>query len=299
MNTIVIGVDASERAEDAIAFGRLLTDATAAQFVVASAFGSTEYAPMRDVALDTAGALKERLGTPRAHVRVLADPSPAQALQRLAHSERAALLVVGSSHVGRYGRVWPGSTAERLLHGAPCAVAVVPSGYRDRAQTPLRRVGVAYDGSASAQAALAAGAAIAHATGAGLEIIGVVESEGYVAPALIGIPAVAVAREDLERHVQDQLDAALDGLAGGIDATAVRLAGDPAERLGEHSGRLDVLICGSRGRGPLRSVLLGGVSGRLVRTARCPLIVVPNGVEDPLGGLFGAVRPRSASSASR
>jgi nucleotide-binding universal stress UspA family protein len=37
----------------------------------------------------------------------------------------------------------------------------------------------------------------------------------------------------------------------------------------------DVLVCGSRGYGPARRVLLGGVSSRLLRHARLPVIVVP------------------------
>ena len=37
----------------------------------------------------------------------------------------------------------------------------------------------------------------------------------------------------------------------------------------------DVLVCGSRGYGPARRVLLGGVSSRLLRHARIPVIVVP------------------------
>ena len=45
---------------------------------------------------------------------------------------------------------------------------------------------------------------------------------------------------------------------------------------------------GSRGYGPLRAVLLGSVSGRLVREAACPVIVVPRGVEAPLEELFAA-----------
>jgi hypothetical protein len=35
-------------------------------------------------------------------------------------------------------------------------------------------------------------------------------------------------------------------------------------------------------------VLLGGVSGKLSRQARCPVIVVPRGVEAPLGALFSS-----------
>jgi nucleotide-binding universal stress UspA family protein len=40
---------------------------------------------------------------------------------------------------------------------------------------------------------------------------------------------------------------------------------------------VDLLFCGSRGCGPVRRVLLGGVSARLVRRARSPLVVVPRG----------------------
>ena len=41
----------------------------------------------------------------------------------LAEIERASLVVIGSSHRGAVGRVFAGTTAERLLHGAPCPVA--------------------------------------------------------------------------------------------------------------------------------------------------------------------------------
>ena len=34
-------------------------------------------------------------------------------------------------------------------------------------------------------------------------------------------------------------------------------------------------------------MLVGGVSGRLIRTAQCPVIVVPRGIEAPLTKLFG------------
>ena len=54
----------------------------------------------------------------------------------------------------------------------------------------------------------------------------------------------------------------------------------------ERSHDLDLLVIGSRGYGPLHSVLLGGVSGRVIRDAACPVIVVPRGAEVPLGALF-------------
>ena len=51
-------------------------------------------------------------------------------------------------------------------------------------------------------------------------------------------------------------------------------SGDPVDTLADLAD-VDVLFCGSRGYGPARRVVLGGVSTRLSRRARRPLIVVP------------------------
>jgi nucleotide-binding universal stress UspA family protein len=54
------------------------------------------------------------------------------------------------------------------------------------------------------------------------------------------------------------------------------VAGDVVDALADLT-EVDVLYCGSRGYGPARRVLLGGVSTRLVRRACRPLVVVPRG----------------------
>jgi nucleotide-binding universal stress UspA family protein len=54
------------------------------------------------------------------------------ALQDAARSFGAGLLVVGSTTRGQVSQAVGGSTAERLLHGAPCPVAVVPFGWDER-----------------------------------------------------------------------------------------------------------------------------------------------------------------------
>ena len=48
----------------------------------------------------------------------------------------------------------PGSTAERLLHGAPCPVAVVPKHYRVPETHALRKIGVAYESAAAVDGAV-------------------------------------------------------------------------------------------------------------------------------------------------
>ena len=56
-------------------------------------------------------------------------------------------------------------------------------------------------------------------------------------------------------------------------------------------------MCGSRGYGPLGSVLLGGVSRRLVHRAACPVIVVPRGTERAIEALTGAAQGMEAERA--
>ena len=60
-----------------------------------------------------------------------------------------------------------------------------------------------------------------------------------------------------------------------------------------HSHALDLLVVGSRGYGPLKRLTMGSTSAKLVRSAQCPVIVVPRGareVQPELASLAGAER---------
>jgi nucleotide-binding universal stress UspA family protein len=307
VSTILIGVDESTRSDDAVAFGRRLAGATTGRVIVACSFPYSDIPSrasnlayreaIKSDASRTARRMSEDLSSipaERIHTAVVANPSPAHALHDLAEAEHASIVIVGSTHTGRAGRVLPGSTGERLLHGAPCPVAVVPEGYSAGGHPQVQRIGVAYDGSAESKAAVAAAAGAARALGAELEIIGVVSAEGYGTPALLGGPSFNLLREDIEALVQGDLDSIVAGLPFGVKAETVRLSGDPAALLVARSEGLDMLVMGSRGYGPLRAVLIGGVSGRVVREAHCPVIVVPRGVEAPLDELFGTATAATA-----
>ena len=273
--TIVVGVDASPQADDAIAFAGHFPGA---HVILASAFPigrAAGYAALRDAAFDI---LEEKSQGRSVETRAIAETSPAHALHDLGEAAGASLIVVGSTHTGRLGRVVPGSTGEKLLHGSPCAVAVVPREWHD---APFARIGVGYNGSDEAKNALAAAVDLARISGAEIELIGVAASEWYTGPAMVGGVAVDDLREEVEAAVQANLDAAVAEVPGDVRVTTVMHAGDAAEVLAAQSEQLDLIVIGSRGYGPLRSVLVGGVSGRLVRAAHCPVIVVPRGTHGP------------------
>jgi nucleotide-binding universal stress UspA family protein len=152
---------------------------------------------------------------------------------------------------------------------------------------------VAYSDSEEAREALRGAHALARRAGATLHVVTVVK----VTPAMYEElePATAAhpgERKELvdvegehrvraERHLREVV-APLDG---GVDVEVDAFVGDPAETLIGLSERLDLLVCGSRGYGPLRAVLLGSVTRRVMEEARCPVIVLPRGVKASLEAL--------------
>lgn len=82
----------------------------------------------------------------------------------------------------------------------------------------------------------------------------------------------------------------------GVEPADVRvIEGSPAEAIMKTADRLDaeLLVVGSRGRGGLRSAMLGSVSRELGAQARCPVVIVP-----PDGGRAAQVGAADRSDAS-
>ncbi|MGZ8650141.1 MAG: universal stress protein [Solirubrobacteraceae bacterium] len=89
-------------------------------------------------------------------------------------------------------------------------------------------------------------------------------------------------------RAEEALQRATDTLDGDVPVETDAFVEDPADVLIRVSEHLDLLVCGSRGYGPLRAVLLGGVSRRLTTEAQCPVIVLARGVTSSLEALMAA-----------
>jgi nucleotide-binding universal stress UspA family protein len=135
------------------------------------------------------------------------------------------------------------------------------------------------DGSPESQAALRYATELADQLGARLVLAHVVEPTlAAVGPNTGPMPPSFAARSEREAEGQRLLDEVAE--AGGIDhAEQHVVTGIPAERLADLADDegAQLIVVGSRGRGPLRSALLGSVSTSLVGLARCPVLVVPPG----------------------
>lgn len=279
--TILVGIDGSERGLDALALGRLLAEGTGAELVATHVYeratpghagwGSFMWAHGERTLLDAVGeesAIRQE---------IIESSSPSRGLHELAEREHAELIVVGSGHHAGLGRVLVGSVGERVLHGAPCGVAVAPAGYRDQ-DPELKLVCVGFDGMPESEAALARAIELARTTGASLRVVTVIDpievSLGAKGNAFAGAGDLARAREELMRS---HLDRGLALVPDDIEASGVlSIPGMPT--LAEQED-VDALVVGSRGYGPIRRLLLGSVSTRLVRSAPCPVIMYPRTAE--------------------
>jgi nucleotide-binding universal stress UspA family protein len=268
---VIVGVDGGSSGRDAVAVARLLV-APDGRLALAYVYeltpvrgASGAYGPGEtEESMALLEAEREASGVEAALLPITAS-SVGRGLHYLAESEHADLLCVGSNTRSFAGRVLIGDVTRSALTGAPCAVAVAPLGYASRAAT-IATVGVGYDGSPESEAALAFARELAAHHGAALKALSVVEPSGYASLVRSGGGGEAD-----ERHLEEAKAelAAVEGVEGEV---AFGLAG---EELALFSARVDLLVVGSRGYGPIRSLMLGGTAVHLAGNARCPLLVLP------------------------
>jgi nucleotide-binding universal stress UspA family protein len=212
-----------------------------------------------------------------ADLRRVRAASAAAALQRLIAAELPLVTVLGSAHGAPLGRVALGATAERVLHGAAAAVAVVPRG--DGRRTGPVAVGLlpTPDG----RRALRLAARLARAAGALLEVLTVLRRSPDLAEAEALAAGLAVGGERATATAGGPAAVLRAAIVAAVAADApdqldVRvLVGDPTDALLRTSAHAGLLVLGSRAYGPPGVVLPGGAARRVLGAARCPVVLTP------------------------
>jgi nucleotide-binding universal stress UspA family protein len=276
---IVAGVDGTSSGLDATALGaRLATDIGTSLVVVCVApeANHVDDTEPEGHAASILEAAREVVGDLPAEFRTVASTSPAHGLADFAEKEGAETVVVGSTHRGAVGRVMSGSTAERLLHGTGCLVAMAPRGYRRYRTEPMRAIGAAFTDTPEGHEAVRVAADIAKRAGLPLTVYSVVALHtNWLRPEAVQ-PDASVVPEEVTKTYGDALDRVVAGIADGVPVTGRLLFGEVVDELSMAAERdVDLLVCGSRGYGPVRRVLLGTVSSALVQQASVPTLVVP------------------------
>jgi nucleotide-binding universal stress UspA family protein len=130
----------------------------------------------------------------------------------------------------------------------------------------------ATDGSASAEKALPVAASLAKTTGGRLVLAHIDEVTVSSAGVPIGTGDEAM-QDALNKHVRKVEHEGVPvefrsakAAAGDAASAIVRIAEDV---------EADLIVAGSRGRGPLAGLILGSVALRLLQSASCPVLIVP------------------------
>jgi len=271
---IVTGYEDTPGGHDALVLGAQLTRLTGLGAIVATVYPTDgrglaavaqdpRWLPRaRKVALARFARARELIGdgwgTDEPEFTALGPGPVAAVLSDFADEVGAAVLVVGSTGHGLLGRIAPGKTVQRLLPTSRCPMAIAPRGYRHSAGASILSVAVAYDGSPEADRAVVTAVHLASRTGAVLRFVTVAPTpEDEPAARALAHKGVALAPMDI--------DALADVIVGPV---AIVLANLPE--------RADLLVIGSRGYRFMRRLLLGGVAGALVRSARYPVVIVPS-----------------------
>jgi nucleotide-binding universal stress UspA family protein len=99
---------------------------------------------------------------------------------------------------------------------------------------------------------------------------------------------LAVSNASIYADTERSLIERVAHLSANLESEGTLHSGRPADVLIALSETVDILVIGSRGYGPLKAVLLGGVSGQVIRSAACPVIVVPRQATSAVGSVFAA-----------
>lgn len=153
----------------------------------------------------------------------------------------------------------------------------------------FHRILVAIDGSPHGTRALATAVELAEQNRARLTIITCVPDPStwlLAGGAYGGAIDQAALIEETEREYRNLLDQAVSSVPQDVSVTSRLLHGRPSDRiLGElREGGHDLLVMGSRGRGNVRSLVLGSVSHHVLNAAPSAVLIVHEELDDHPAG---------------
>jgi nucleotide-binding universal stress UspA family protein len=277
---IVVGYAGDRAGRDAAVFAAQLAEALGSQLIVAfpyhPLFATVSATVAEECVRDELRALGAETGAiAEAQLHWSNASWPTRALHELAEFTACELIVLGAAperlerrQVGLMGRI---------VHGAPCAVAVAPVGYADRPRHGLHTIGVGFADSEEGRGAVALGDTLARSAGAELRVIAGSSLVPSLASYAFASPSLPLVEDELYGETKEAAERVVGEI---LSQEGVRLdvrRGDPCRVLVQASHNLDLLILGSRGYGPLRHTLLGSVSAPVMREADCPVLVLPRG----------------------
>jgi nucleotide-binding universal stress UspA family protein len=205
---------------------------------------------------------------------------PVDTIVEVSTRRPGSLLVMGTHGLSGLDRVLLGSVTERVSHRVACPLLVVPP--RDTAGPAagikLERILCAVDFHPSSLAGLRYALSLAQESRCRLELVTVLERARFSEWSAIGRPHVppddqgrrAMLLHALRERVPD------DARQWCLVREDV-LTGSPADALLERADEVgaELIVLGTGDRYHLHALWLGSTAGRLMQSARCPVLIVP------------------------
>jgi nucleotide-binding universal stress UspA family protein len=154
------------------------------------------------------------------------------------------------------------------------------------------KVLIATDGSAGAQRAVEAAAALSWTAGSEFRVLTVLPEPGGMPQTAAAVRARAeIMVEAARRQLQDAGRAASPAILSGVPTQVIL---DTAR-----AWEADVVVMGARGLGAVRGALLGSVCAAVARAATCSVLVVKAPLNAPLRAVMAVDGSRDAEVAAR
>ena len=143
--------------------------------------------------------------------------------------------------------------------------------------TAITRILVPTDFSDSADAAFAYALKLGDQVGAAVQLVNVFEDQDTLnVYSEMYVPMPADTRAEIVADIRRQLTARV-AASGHSNVTTEVITGSAARAIvdGATQQQCDLIVMGTHGRHGMAHLLMGSVAERVVRTAACPVLVVP------------------------
>jgi len=201
--------------------------------------------------------------------------APGPVINDYADDHQVDLIVMGTQGRRGVGRFVLGSVAEEVVRQAPCSVMTVRDDDTDTPPPTIDRMLVPVDLSEFTVPLYRAALNVAATYSAQIDVLHVIEPLPFPVP-LVGAFTIHDLVPDPTERSTEQLQQLVDTV-GHPDASATPHAveGHAAQTIIQQADELnsDLIMMASHGLSGIEGFLLGSVTARVVRRARCPVFV--------------------------